>query len=48
MIDIDDARNFDDNIRWDAFHDYHAPEQDEGDRQDAEYEQYIIEEELQQ
>jgi|GEM_PF-4834738 hypothetical protein len=48
MKDIDDARNHDDNIRWDSFHDYHALEQDEGDRQDAEYEQYIIEEELKQ
>lgn len=44
MRDIDDARNKDDNIRWDKFHDYHAPDQDEGDREDAEYEQYMIEE----
>jgi hypothetical protein len=46
MLDIDDARNADDNNRWDKYHDYHSPEDDEGDRCDRDYEWHVINEEM--
>lgn len=46
MFDIDDARNADDNERWDRFHDDHAIEDDLGDRCDRAYEWHVINEEI--